>query len=196
MSEKTGIAWTDHTFNPWWGCTKVSPACANCYAETWDARFNGGHWGSEAPRRFFGDKHWAAPLKWNMDAVEAGERRRVFCASMADIFEQREDLVDERFRWIRMVHNTPGLDWLALTKRIKNVEDSVPPDWRHSWPANVWLGCTVEDQERANERVPALKILKEAFSIPVTFISAEPMFEPITLPWVPDWVIAGGESGA
>jgi protein gp37 len=94
MGKETAISWTHHTFNPWWGCQRVSPGCTNCYAETFDKRIGGKHWGPTAPRRFFGPKHWAEPLKWARAAAKAGERHRVFCASMADVFEDRPELIE------------------------------------------------------------------------------------------------------
>lgn len=193
MGKETGIGWTDHTFNPWWGCMKVSPGCANCYAETWDHRTGGHHWGPLAPRRMFSDKHWNEPRRWHHAAVEAGERRRVFCASMADVFEDRPDLVAPRHRLFDLIQETPGLDWLLLTKRPQNLVRMLPwmqnvdPDGPRSstgelltarapWP-NVWLGTTTEDQERADERVPHL------VSIPavVRFLSCEPLLGPLAL---------------
>src|ERR1700730_8838226 len=88
MGKETAIAWTDHTFNPWWGCTKIGPGCDFCYAEVWAART--GHttlW--DGDRRTFGDKHWNQPKNWNAAALKAGVRRRVFSASMADIFDNK-----------------------------------------------------------------------------------------------------------
>src|ERR1700704_5109229 len=82
MAKNSHIEWTHHTFNPWWGCKKVSPACDNCYAELWAKRMGHQLWGTDAPRRFFGDAHWREPLKWNEEAGLAGHRERVFCASM------------------------------------------------------------------------------------------------------------------
>lgn len=92
MAKDSKIEWTHHTFNPWWGCSKVSPACVNCYAEAWSKRVGAKVWGRSSERRFFGEKHWSEPIKWNQEAEETGERRRVFCASMADVFELRTDL--------------------------------------------------------------------------------------------------------
>ena len=94
MGEKSAIEWTDHTFNPWWGCTKVSEACKHCYAEAFAKRTGHEIWGDAAPRRFFADKHWDEPKKWDRDAARDGVRRKVFCASMADVFEDRPDLVE------------------------------------------------------------------------------------------------------
>jgi protein gp37 len=92
MAKYSHIEWTHHTFNPWWGCAKVSPACLHCYAELWAKRMGQRVWGTEAPRRLFGDEHWREPIVWNEEARSAGRRERVFCASMADVFERRPEL--------------------------------------------------------------------------------------------------------
>src|SRR5688572_457301 len=110
MGANSAIEWTDNTFNPWWGCQRVSPGCEHCYAETFDRRVHGRgneHWGPSADRRFFGDKHWAEPRKWNREAEESGVRQRVFCASMADVFEDRRDLDDQRARLWDLIRETP-----------------------------------------------------------------------------------------
>lgn len=192
MAKNSRIEWTTHTFNPWWGCVKVSPACKHCYAESWAKRVGQPVWGKKAPRRFFGDKHWSEPLRWNADAKKADIRPRVFCASMADVFEDRPDLDDTRLRLWALIEDTPALDWLVLTKRPENVAGMAP--WSADWPANVWLGTTVETQEYADERLPYLSRIPAA----VRFISAEPLLGPIDIrPWAQslDWVITGGESG-
>lgn len=191
MGRDSTIEWTHHTFNPWWGCTKVSPACAHCYAEAWAKRTGNAVWGSGAPRRFFGDAHWREPQKWNAQASEDGVRRRVFCASMADVFERRRDLVEPRARLWELIAATPWLDWLLLTKRPQNVRHFVP--WRQ-WPENVWLGTTVENDAWARKRLPYLVAAPAA----VRFLSCEPLLGAVDLSrWIGgvDWVIAGGESG-
>ena len=193
MAKNSRIEWTTHTFNPWWGCVKMSPACQHCYAESWAKRVGMDVWGIKAERRFFGDKHWAAPLKWDQDAAIQGKRPRVFCASMADVFENRIDLDEARARLWCLIEETPNLDWLLLTKRPDLVNAKTP--WDDHWPSNVWLGTTVENQEWADERLPALA----AVPARVKFISAEPLLGPIDLgDWrqVIDWVITGGESGS
>ena len=193
MAKNSRIEWTDHTFNPWWGCVKVSPACEHCYAETWAKRLGKNIWGKRADRRFLSDNNWLQPLKWNADANAKGQRARVFCASMADVFEDRRDLDDERQRLFKMISNTHSLDWLLLTKRTDMIQTLAP--WGASWPDNVWIGTTVEDQRRANERLPLLAKIPAV----VRFISAEPLLGPLNLePWLEnlDWVILGGESGA
>lgn len=154
-------------------------------------------WGTAAPRRFFGDTHWREPVKWNEEAELAGTRKRVFCASMADVFERRFDLNTERGRLWQLIQRTPSLDWLLLTKRPQNVERMVP--WGDNWPVNVWLGTTIENQTLAEKRLPFL--LKNPAA--VRFLSCEPLLGSLNLrPWFKkkglhsiDWVIAGGESG-
>ncbi len=151
MGKDTAISWCHHTFNPWHGCEKVSPGCANCYAEAFSKRIGRDIWGRGKPRRFFGDKHWAEPRKWNEDAMRAGERRRVFCASMADVFEADGSLVAHRERLWLLIESTPHLDWLLLTKRPENAAGMAP--WRGRWPANVWLGTRLRRANRNKARV-------------------------------------------
>lgn len=215
MSENSKIQWTHHTFNPWWGCQRVSPGCENCYAETFAHRLGRDLWGPRAARRFFGDAHWSEPLKWDRAAAKAGERHRVFCASMADVFEDRADLLPHRARLFRLVADTPHLDWLLLTKRPENAqrlwadaafEANGPQDVAGLlWRPNVWLGTTVEDQRRAEERIPDLLAVPAL----VRFLSCEPLLGPVDLTHLRDdegarwnvlemgisWVIVGGESG-
>lgn len=199
MGKDSRIEWTHHTFNPWWGCVKVSPACDHCYAESWAKRVGSDVWGAEAPRRFFSDTHWKEPLKWNRDAQAEGVRRRVFCASMADVFENRPDLVEPRRRLLELIEATPMLDWLLLTKRIHLVKKLLPKGYQ--LPLHVWIGTTIENDEYARKR---LKYLLEIESPSVRFVSCEPLLSPIDLaPYLKpnergirvDWVIAGGESG-
>jgi len=185
MGEGSPIEWTDDTYNPWWGCVKVSSACTHCYAETTAARW-GFEWGAGSAPREFGDKHWNEPLAWNRKAVADGVRRRVFCASMADVFEARDnehgatlDRLRERL-WL-LIESTPGLDWQLLTKRPQNIRAMVPARWLSAWPSHVWVGCTVENQAAADERIPHL------LSAParVRFLSCEPLLSAISLqPWM------------
>jgi len=199
MGKDSRIEWTHHTFNPWWGCVKVSAACDHCYAETWAKRLGEGLWGPRTPRRFFSDAHWKEPLRWNREAARDKVRRRVFCASMADVFENRPDLVEERRRLLDLIAQTPHLDWLLLTKRIHLVRKQLPKGYE--FPRNVWLGTTVEDQATANKRI---QHLLEFSSPSVRFLSCEPLLSAIDLTQYlvrndrgnrVDWVIAGGESG-
>lgn len=196
--KQTKIEWTHHTFNPWWGCAKISPACMHCYAEMTAKRYGKCSWGKNASRRFFSDTHWKEPLKWNDEAQRRGERERVFCASMADVFEDRLDLIVHRERLWKVIQTTPWLNWLLLTKRPENVSSMIP--WNSdAWPSNVWLGTTVESQQYAEKRLPHLLSHKAA----VRFLSCEPLLGEVDLrPWFTpsgleplNWVIAGGESG-
>jgi protein gp37 len=191
MAKDSRIEWTHHTFNPWWGCAKVSPACRHCYAESWARRFGMGLWGRSAARRPVSDDYWRQPIKWNKEAVHSGERRRVFCASMADLFEGRPELQAWRSKLWPLIEETPFLDWLLLTKRPQNVQRMVP--WAENWPTNVWLGTTAENQKYADLRIPRLLAAKAR----VHFVSAEPLLGPVSFErWTGiDWVIAGGESG-
>lgn len=196
MAKDSKIEWTHHTFNPWWGCAKVSPACKYCYAETWAKRIGSHVWGASAPRRFFTDKHWQDPLRWDAEAAERGERRRVFCASMADVFERRKELNEPRERLWKLIEETPHLDWLLLTKRPQNIALMAP--WGEDWPHHVWLGTTVENQTWAEKRIPILMEVPAR----IRFLSCEPLLGPIDLTSFLHqkangihWIIAGGESG-
>lgn len=234
------IEWTDHTFNPWEGCTKISPGCAHCYAEARNKRFSAGaNWGPGAPRRRTSAQNWKQPIAWNKHWNEEGKspidlagyrKPRVFCASIADWLDHE---VDPRWRLdlLELVRTTPNLDWLLLTKRpqdwlgqMHTVLDMLmdhhryPSDdlyrWLQAWthgtpPENIWVGTTVEDQTRADSRIPQL------LSIPakIRFLSCEPMLGPVNLDVDPGseflrekgemalwfhgihWVICGGESG-
>lgn len=197
MAKDSKIEWTHHTFNPWWGCERVSAACKNCYAETWAHRLGLDLWSKGAPRRMMSDAYWRQPAAWNKSAGAAGRRDRVFCASMADVFEDRDDLHASRARLWQLIADTPSLDWLLLTKRPQHVGAFVP--WS-AWPENVWLGTTVENQRWAQKRIPLL--LEQAAK--VRFLSCEPLLGPLNLvPWLAasngastvNWVITGGESG-
>lgn len=193
MGEHSGIEWTHHTFTPWWGCARVSPACEHCYAETFSNRLGKKLWGVHADRRFFGDDHWNEPRRRNRKAGAKGERQRVFRGSMCDIFEGRSDLDVHRERLWRLVEETPNLDWLLLTKRPENID--LMASLREEWASNVWLGTTVQDQKRADERLPHLV----AHPAVVRFLSMEPLLASVDLrPFLAeiDWVIIGGESGA
>ncbi len=213
MGAETLIEWADSTFNAWVGCTKVSPACDHCYAEGWAKRT--GHpelW--QGQRRRTSSANWQQPRKWNRAAEEAARRPRVFCSSLADVFDNQ---IPERWRddlW-HLIDQTPHLDWLLLTKRPQNIAKMLPttaigaPAWGDGWP-NVWLGTTVESQAEADRRIPHLL----AVPARVRFLSCEPLLEPVDLggewgayqdgnnsprrkSWLDglSWVIAGGESG-
>lgn len=158
MGSETGISWTDHTFNPIWGCAHVSPGCVHCYAESFARRTGHDVWGAKSERRLFGPVYWRQPLTWNAHAEAAGVRERVFCASMADVFEDHPVWDTERPRLWELIDRTPWLDWQILTKRPENIPGMLPALWGDGRP-NVWLGVSAENQEWWDRRV--LKPLRE-----------------------------------
>ncbi|WP_175787473.1 phage Gp37/Gp68 family protein [Burkholderia anthina] len=227
MSENSKIEWTDHTFNGWEGCQKVGPGCDHCYAETRNARFGSGtavNWGPGAPRRRTSPSNWLKPRRWN-DAHDAffaahGRRQRVFCSSLADVFD---NAVDQQWRWdlFALIDRTPNLDWLLLTKRIGNVKQMLHDSGYEKLQDNVWLGATIVNQTEADRDIPKLL----AVPARVRFLSMEPLLGPVDLRTIDidghseiypltgttgctdddgnpaanmpalDWVIVGGESG-
>jgi protein gp37 len=189
MGEKTGISWCDATFNPWIGCAKVSPGCKHCYAETWGKRFNV-EWGVDGDRRK--TKTWNDPLKWNAAAKADGVRRRVFCASLADVFEDNDKLTEFRKELFPLIEKCDNLDWLLLTKRPEKMVELSPLHWRDGWPDHVWALTTVENQETAEKRIP------ELLHVParVLGLSCEPLLEEVHFVTTGiDWLIVGSESG-
>lgn len=250
--QNSNIEWTTHTFNPWEGCTKVSPGCLHCYAETRNKRWAGGkNWGKGAPRRRTSVSNWKEPLKWNAEAAHffyGGERPeremaafgwrrnrpRVFCASLADWLDDEVE-IDWLIDLLILIHSCPNLDWLMLTKRPENWKSRLASAmnilsgtrpatdanaavlyWLQDWlngkgvPKNVWIGTTVEDQLRAEQRLPVLTAIPAARR----FLSVEPQLEDVKLRLLSrlgpvvrvnetfskeecliDWVICGGESG-
>jgi protein gp37 len=191
MGETTSISWTDATFNPWWGCTKVSPGCDHCYAETFDKRVGGDHWGAGKPRRTLSDNYWREPLKWNAKAANDGVMRKVFCASMADIFDE-EAPEGQLSRLWELMDKTQNLIWQLLTKRPNGYLSKLPARFADS--PRVWKGVTTEDQERYMLRWPLMQRLSG-----ICWISYEPAIGPLQLtalkPPYPRWVVFGGESG-
>jgi protein gp37 len=173
MAGNSKIEWTHHTFNPWWGCTKVSPGCDHCYAERDARRFVPGKvlWGVDADRREFGDKHWNMPLRWNAQAARSGERALVFCASMADAFDKHAP-DGARSRLWNLIKATPHLTWQILTKRIGNAYSGMlPMDFNQKNYPNVWLGISVVNQEEADRDIPKLLGINAA----VHWLSMEPL---------------------
>lgn len=152
MGKDTAIGWCDATFNPWWGCTRVSPGCERCYAETFAKRVGQDIWGPTKGRRFFGEKHWNEPIHWDAKARREGRRLKVFCASMADICEDHEQLEPWRTRLIELVKHTRNIDWLFLTKRPENYLKMFGDGFFRSNP-HVWPGFTAENQEQLDKRV-------------------------------------------
>lgn len=192
--QNSGIEWTDHTFNPWIGCAKVSAECKYCYAETMAERFKHAEWGVNGTRRKTSKQNWAKPKQWNREAENTGKRFKVFCASMADVFEARADLDSMRTELFNLISECRNLDWLLLTKRPEKIRGMVPSGWLSEWPEHVWIGTSAGTQDTAVERLP------ELLQIPakIRFVSAEPLLGPVDLtPWLGEisWVIGGGESG-
>ena len=213
MGENTKIEWADHTFNPWVGCTKVSPACDHCYAEGWAKRAGRDVWGSGKPRQRTSVANWRQPIKWNAEAARTGTRPRVFCASLADVFDN-EVPAQWRADLLQLIRDTPHLDWLLLTKRIGNAArmldeaaelmDSGMGVWAPSVFPHVWIGATVVNQEEAERdipkllRVPAAKrflSLEPLLSSVIVFSLDGPLDVPEGFKSPIDWVIVGGESG-
>lgn len=215
MGKDSNIEWTDHTFNISWGCFKVSEGCKHCYADTLATRYGHNVWGPPATteRRTFGEAHWKEPLKWNKAAEKAGQRARVFCSSMADVFENHPTINTERVKLWDLIRRTPWLDWQLLTKRPENIIDMLPADWGEDGYSNVWLGTSVENQAAADTRI--MKLVEVPCKI--RFLSCEPLLGPVDLSkylnleaihsdlntrvitklrqWIA-WVIVGGESGS
>lgn len=190
MGENSKIEWTNHTFNPWVGCTKVGPPCDHCYAAAWAKRTGQARlW--EGERRRTTAEYWRQPQKWNTKAKAAGARLRVFCASLADVFDNQVPQLWRDDLWER-IEQTPDLDWLLLTKRPQNIAKMVPKTWGQGWP-NVWLGITSGDQNEFDRDWPKLRAIPAA----VRFVSYEPALGPLRIDPTdaPDWIICGGESG-
>jgi protein gp37 len=211
MGANSRIEWCDATFNSWIGCERISPACDHCYAanstatRSTQARTGKQLWNGDRYRT--SASNWAQPLAWDRAAAKAGKRIRVFCASLADVFdnavppEWRQDLGD-------LIQNTPNLDWLLLTKRIGNAGKMLGAMFLDGTPDNIWVGATVVTQEEVDRDIPKLLATPAA----KRFLSIEPMLGPIELSNVTrradcvsqlgkpaiagiDWMIVGGESG-
>lgn len=195
MAENSLIAWTRNTFNPWMGCMKVSAGCKNCYAETLlKGRMNKpGLWGppEHTRRDVTSDANWRKPLAWNREAMKEGKAMRVFCASLADVFENHPTANETRPRLFDLIRSTQFLHWQILTKRPERIADNLPPDWGEGY-ANVWLGTSIEDMRVAHRA----DILRE-IPASVRFISYEPALGPLDdlNLFGLDWILYGGESG-
>jgi len=190
MAENSKIEWTTHTFNPWIGCTDVSPACKLCYARDLSRRYGWADWGPGKPRKRTSAANWRNPITWDRKAQAAGERPFVFCASLADVFDNE---VDPQWRddLFALIRSTTNLVWLLLTKRIGNVRKMVDV-----MPRNVAVGATLANQEEYDRDRIKLHDVKREFQPLFTFASVEPMLGPVILDkFAPDWIICGGESG-
>lgn len=198
MAETTGISWCDATFNPWIGCQKISPGCDHCYAEvSTPSRTMKIIWGANEARKRTSVSNWTLPLRWNSQHGEFfaqhGRRRRVFCASLADVFDNQADPQWRNDLWA-LVRATPNLDWLILTKRIGNVIAMLPADWSEGY-SNVWLGISVVNQNEADRDIPKLLVTPAQ----VRWLSMEPLLGAVAfneLSTQIDWVVVGGESGS
>jgi protein gp37 len=210
-----------YTFNPWYGCTKVSEGCEQCYAEGWAKRSGLVQWGPFAPRRRSREHNWNEIRKLNDAAGRAGIRVRVFCASLADWLDDAVP-VEWLANLLELIQFTPNLDWLLLTKRPQNWNKRIHEAFQFGWdgdewasvwldgyaPANVWIGTTTENQKRLDERIPVLLTIPAR----VRFLSCEPLLGPLEFSNVTKrsdavaqlgkkaldgihWVIVGGESG-
>ena len=196
MGENSKIEWTDHTFNPWIGCTKVSPACDGCYAEAMmDHRYGRVRWGAGEDRQRTGTANWRKPLAWNKEAANGNEPTFVFCASLADVFDNeveptwRHDLFD-------LIERTPNLTWLLLTKRIGNVLSMTDPEkGNRTLPKNAAIGATIANQlEYDRDRMKLWEVKERRLPV-FTFGSFEPLLGPIIVDkYAPDWIIVGGET--
>jgi protein gp37 len=225
VGAKTGIEWTDHTFNAWIGCTKVSEGCRNCYAardnERW--KWNGGVWGPGALRQVTSTNNWAQPLKWAKAARAAGVREKVFCNSLSDTFDAEAPKTARQGLWMLVGDTYDALDWQFVTKRPERIQEVMSEDGLNDGffeLCKCWLLTTTEDQDAANKRVPLILDVPAA----VHGVSCEPLLGPLDLrQWLGlecrhedaysewetnaticrqcenasllDWVICGGESG-
>jgi protein gp37 len=194
MAETTGISWTRSTFNPWIGCTKVGPGCDHCYAEvSTPARAMKIQWGAGNPRRHTSAQLWKQPLKWNAEAARTGEQWLVFCASLADVFDNEAPQEWREELWA-LIEATPALTWQLVTKRAGNVMKMIPERWRAKLPANVWIIATMVNQAEFDRDWPKLREIPAR----IRGLSVEPMLGPITFPadvrGLLHWVIYGGES--
>lgn len=199
MGTETVISWCDHTFNPWIGCTNVSPACDHCYAESLAKRWGWVEWGAGKPRKRTSEANWRKPLAWDRAAKANGTRPRVFCASLADWADSE---VDEGWRYdlFQTIAATPHLEWLLLSKRHALVRGFLLQYAKGL--RNIRVGFTVENDDFAKLRLSRLHMLKQDGS--PTFVSYEPALGPVDWErWLDpsrvghcvDWLIAGGESG-
>ncbi|ABW33154.1 DUF5131 family protein [Acaryochloris marina] len=191
--ENSEIEWTNHTFNPWIGFSHYSPGYVNCYAETqMDKRYDRVKWGVVGTRTRTSESYWKLPYKWNRKAAERGGTETVFCGSLADVFEDRDDLIDWRLDLFdTVIDKTPNLTWLLLTKRIDMAVLFL------TWvrvPPNVWLGHSICTQRESDVVIP--KLAKLQHKVGGIFLSCEPLLEPLDLGALPvNWVIIGGGSG-
>lgn len=200
MGKGTSVEYVEHSFSPWWGCSRISPGCSRCFAADTARRWGQDSlWHLHGPRRVVSENQWRQPLAWNRAARREGQRARVLAGTMCDVFEDHPAVTAARARLFRLIEDTPWLIWALFTKRPENVPGMVP--WGTAWPDNAWLTASTEDQDYAARRVPLLL----ATAAPVKCLSVEPLLGPVDLAaagaWPAggggvDWVIVGGESGS
>lgn len=204
MAEATAIEWCDHTYNPWIGCTKISPGCDHCYAaHLMDTRHHRVTWGGDRSRT--GEDTRAAALRWQRAApafyAKHGRRQRVFCSSLADVFDNHKSVLPVwRADLAETIRATPDLEWLLLTKRIGNVVDMLIEMFPNGVPDNVRIGATIVNQnewDRDHRKIAAAMVATQL----KPFLSMEPLLGAVDLErclgwhrWI-GWVIVGGESG-
>ena len=198
MGTTTTIAWTEHTYSPWIGCQQVTEAeCGDCYALRWAKRHQFDVWGSLYGSSRHLTKTGNDPRTWNREAQAQGRRVKVFCASLADVFEPHPQVAEACTRLWTLIEETPSLDWQLLTKRPKFIRALVPQTWLQTRPPQVWIGTSVGTQSAAEKRIPYVLNLPAS----IMFLSCEPLVESITLAkWLGQhkirWIICGGYSGA
>lgn len=209
MSEKTNIQWTDHTFSMWYGCRGVAAECDNCYIpRTPPLRIRGMKHGSERVR--VSESTAMQPYRWNRAAENAGVSRRVFTASLSDWLDAENVPIEWLTRLLDIIHDTPSLEWLTLTKRpklwktriraaLEYMRNNQPPHGKNAegmvsgWlsgiaPSNVWIGVSAGADQRAALDIPAK----------IHFLSCEPMLHALAATCASefDWIVFGGESGS
>lgn len=203
--ENSQISWTHHTMNFIIGCRRVSPACASCYAGTLVQNRMGkpfyppldlGRVATDADSPVWRTKTWRDPIKWDREAREAGEVKRVFTCSLSDFLLDHPGVHEWRRDAWKVMRDTPNLLWLVLSKRwdlgADYIAGCLPDDWGNGYP-NVMLGATVESQAQ----VPRIQTMAAVPCQRGRFVSIEPMVGPVGLgDAVLEWVIVGGESGS
>lgn len=201
MAENSKISWTDHTFNAWIGCTKVGPGCDLCYAAALDSARrweNTTHWGPGVPRKVMADEYWRQPYTWNRKAEAARQPTRVFCSSLADVFDN-EAPEGQRARLWRVIEETPWLDWILVTKRIGNAVKMIPQSWHNGYPPNVWLLATIVNQQEAERDLDKLfaepaYVRGVSYEPALGYVNWRPWLKPGNYAYGIDWLIIGGES--
>jgi len=216
VGTNSNIAWCDHTFNSWRGCSPIGSGCLNCFAREMAKRNPNvlGEWGPDKDRIIASDSYWRLPKKWDRATAKAGERRKAFVGSMMDIFDDHPSIPDDIRRTVFLAaEEFQNLDWLYLTKRPWNIEKLLPDSWlTGSCPRNVWFGVSASRQSELDRNWNILDSETHNMNPSVLFLSLEPILERLDLEspltvidcgdneaewWTrrPDWVLVGAESG-